>query len=95
MLQEVCSEADLTRISERLTEWEFVYKDLGVTESEANEIKNYDYGQQPLLVLKIWKRRRGFQATFKALIDVFSKQPRYTTMVGVICDLAAVSLTGK
>ena len=72
-----------------------MYKHLGVTDLEANEVKSYDSRQQPLLVLKIWKRRRGFQAIFKALVDIFSKQLKYETMVGVIYDLAAVSLTGK
>ena len=95
MLQGRCSEGDLVRISERLTEWDQVYRYLGVTELEATAIREYDHGLQKNIVLKMWKRKRGFQATFKALVDVFSKQLMDQVMVGIIYELATVAMTGN
>ena len=95
MLQGVCLEEDLTRISERFTEWESAYRYLGVTESEAITIRKYSYTQQKIAIFKIWKSRRGFQATFKSLFDVFSKQLKDQTMAGIIYELATVAMTGN
>lgn len=88
-------ERDLVHLSERLTGWEYLYGHLGITESERNEVKGYDYGQQKLMILKLWKRRRGFQATFKALFDVFSEQLKDQTMVGIIYELAEEAMRGN
>ena len=95
MLQGVCLEEDLTLISERLIDWESLYKYLVVTESEAIAIRKYNYTQQNIAILKIWKSRKGFQATFKALFDVFSKQLKDHTTAGIIYELATVAMTGN
>ena len=52
---------------------------LNVTGPETIVVKQNhpsDYEQQKLEVLKVWKHKRGFQATFKILADVFFKRAK-------------------
>ena len=92
-LQQPCSEKNLADIAKQLISWEPVYTHLDVTQSEAETIKrNYP---QKLEVLNSWKLKRGpFQATFKALIDVFSEL-KNQHMVETIKNVAAKAHQGN
>ena len=54
-----------------------------------------DYEQQKLEVLRVWKRKRGLQATFEVLADVFSKELNDQTMVDTINTLATEASKGN
>ena len=54
-----------------------------------------NYEQQKLEVLRVWKRKRGLQATFKVLADVFSKELNDQTMVDTIITLATKASKGN
>lgn len=82
-------------MSKKLAGWKVVSRHLGVTESETNAIKDNDYEQQKYIILNIWKRRGGLQATFKVLLNVFSNQLNDQAMVDIIYELAAVAMTGN
>ena len=70
---------------------------LNVTGPETVTVKQNhpgDYEQQKLEVLKVWKHKRGFQATFKVLTDVFSKELSDQAMVDTINTLATEASKG-
>jgi len=97
-LQQPCSEKNLADIAKQLISWEPVHTHLDVTQSEAETIKrNYpqDHEYQKLEVLNSWKLKRGpFQATFKALIDVFNEL-KNQDMVETIKSVAAKAHQGN
>ena len=71
---------------------------LNVTGPETIAVKQNnpgDYEQQKLEVLKVWKHKRGFEATFKVLADVFSKELSDQTMVDTINTLATKASKGS
>ena len=94
----MCTEKDLDRIAKQVQKWESVYMYLNVTEPETIVIQQnhpHDYKQQKLEVLRVWKRKRGLQATFKILADVFSKELNDQTMVDTIITLATKASKGN
>ena len=71
---------------------------LNVTGSETSAVKeNYrgNYEQQKVEVLKLWKCKKGPQATFKVLADVFSKELNDQGMVDTIKNIATVAFEGN
>ena len=75
-LLQVCIEKDLARITKQVKRWESVYMHLNVTGPETITIQQNhpgDYKQQKLEVLKVWKWKKGFQATFKFLPMFFRR----------------------
>ena len=77
ILQQPCSEKDLASIAKELIGWEQVYMYLDVTEAEAATIRanhSGDYETQKIQILKKWKTKKGFNGTFIALSEVFSKR---------------------
>ena len=93
----MCTERDLARIAKQVERWESFYMYLNVTGPETIVVKQNhpsDYEQQKLEVLKVWKHKRGFQATFKILADVFSKELSDQAMVDTINTLAAEASKG-
>ena len=97
-LLQVCTEKDLTRIAKQVDRWESFYVYLNVTGPETNVIKeNYrgNYEQQKVEVLKLWKHKKGPQATFKVLVDVFSKELNNQDMVATIKTFATVAFEGN
>ena len=60
---------------------------------QQNHPRNYE--QQKLEVLRVWKRKRGLQATFKVLADVFSKELNDQTIVDTINSLATEASKGN
>ena len=94
----MCTERDLARIAKQVERWESVYIYLDVTGPETIIIKQNnpgDYEQQKVEVLKVWKRKRGLQATFKILADIFLKELNDQTMVDTINTLATEASKGK
>ena len=93
----MCREKDLARIARRVEKWESLYTYLDVTGSETIAIqRNHpDYEQQKFEVLKVWKCKRGLQATFEVLADVFSKELNDQTMVDTINTLATEASKGN
>ena len=70
---------------------------LDVTGAETVTIqRNHpgDYEKQKFEVLKVWRCKRGLQATFKVLADVFSKELNNQTMVDTINTLASEASKG-
>ena len=71
---------------------------LNITGPEATTIKQDhpgDYEQQKIEVLRVWRCKRGLQATFKVLADVFSKELNDQTMVDTINTLATEASKGS
>lgn len=71
---------------------------LNITRPETSVIKeNYrgNYEQQKFEVLNLWKHKKGSQATFKVLADVFSEELNDQTMVDIIKSLATAAFEGN
>ena len=97
-LQQVCTEKDLVCIARQVEQWESLYAYLSITGPETTAIKKDhlgNYEQQKVEVLKLWKRKKGLQATFKVLADIFSKDLNDQGMVTSINSLAAEAFKGK
>ena len=54
-----------------------------------------DYEQQKLEVLRVWKRKRGLEATFEVLANVFLKKLNDQIMVDTINSLATEASKGR
>ena len=94
----MCTEKDLARIAKEVEKWESISMHLDVTGPEAIAIEQNhprDYEQQKLQVLRVWKRKRGLQATFQVLANVFSKELNDQAMVDTINTLATEASKGS
>ena len=94
----MCTEKDLARIAKEVERWESVHMHLNVTGPETIAIQKThlnDYEQQKLEVLRVWKRKRGLQATFEVLANVFSKELNDQAMVDTINTLATKASKGS
>ena len=94
----MCTEKDLAHIAKYVERWESVSMHLDVTGPEGIAIvQNHpcDYERQKLEVLRVWKRKRGLQATFEVLANVFSKELNDQTMADTINSLATEASKGN
>ena len=73
-LASVWSDSDLTRLSQRIVDWEDIAAALSITEAEEREIKENnpcDYQMQKCAMLRKWKAKVGDGATYNQLLRVF------------------------
>ena len=52
-----------------MTEWKLVALKLGISEADVETIASEKVGIQRVTLLKIWKQRYAFKATYRALVD--------------------------
>ena len=87
----------MVHIARKVDKWDPLYMFLNVTGPEATAIKQNhpgDYEKQKIELLRVWRCKRGLQATFKVLADVFSKEIEDQTVVDTINTLATEAYKG-
>lgn len=86
-LKTKCSDGDLNSLSLVIPSWETVAPFLNLKETDIEDIRSDSTKARvkTLNMLKKWKKRHGFRATFKFLVDVFLIQLEDAEMAEEVC----------
>ena len=82
-----CSDEDLTSLATKISSWESVARFLGLKETDIVDItdKHVSEKESAHLMLKRWKERLGFKATFRVLVEVFLENLTNAHMAEQVC----------
>ena len=77
-LNKPCSDEHITRISLFLANWQTVAPHLGLTEADEEDVEEEGKKTQDkrYKMLRRWKAKNLFKATYRVLVDVFLKLGR-------------------
>ena len=78
LLNKICSEEDLLLLARFCDPWKLIGSHLKLPEEELSAIdeQNKDVGSKRLALLRKWRQREAFRATFRAFVDMLFKQER-------------------
>ena len=82
-----CSDEDLTSLAFKISSWKFVARFLDLEETDIVDItdKHVSEKERAHLMLKRWKERLGFKATFRVLVEVFLEKLKNAQMAEEVC----------
>ena len=74
-LDKPCTDLDLACIASDIIEWERIAPHLGISDAEGEEIRHESksYHHQKHSTLRKWRNKHGSTATYRNLIQIFSK----------------------
>ena len=82
-----CSDEDLSNLSLVIPSWETVSPFLSLKEADIEDIRSESDKNRAKVfnMLKKWKKRHGFRATFRVLVDVFLMKLEDADMAEKVC----------
>ena len=82
-----CHEQDLGDLSLLIPSWEAVSPFLNLKDADIEDIRSEgkENRMKVLNMLKKWKKRHGFRATFRVLVDVFLLKLEDANMAEEVC----------
>ena len=91
-----CSDEHITQIATKLERWEYVARFLKFSETEIEDIlcNNSLREVQRMKLLKRWKKRFAFNATYRALVETFCKC-ELMELAEYVCSLLKSNQQGR